>query len=381
MIPFGGALHVMGILVALFFAISAFVLYQPFIEADARGIERPQALSFYARRLLRIYPLFAFALTMYLIVLPEVRPDNFFAYVRLYFFLQIFGHELAALKGMPAAWYLCNEVIFYLLMPVMAYGAARWSNRHRVRKPADRVRTHFWIGMGMVFFGPLLRTLLYAADVPQPTSLPLSHLEFFGIGVIIASCTVGVRLGVKPPSFFVWARRNTTLAYGLVLIPVAALAAIAAIWGDGTGLWKDGNLEDRLRFFPYVPAVLLLMSAAALGPRANRSNVWLSHKRFKPLSALALHIYLWHQFVLGVINLLLPHGIGDVDLGPRWLTGLVLVAMALGGTIAVAWVSQPFTDWPYEQYRKRKGMLRPGAVAPGVSGRGAGTGSRPVRAG
>ena len=46
--PFAGTLHVLGILVALFFAISAFVLYQPFIESDVRSLPRPNAIGFYA---------------------------------------------------------------------------------------------------------------------------------------------------------------------------------------------------------------------------------------------------------------------------------------------------------------------------------------------
>jgi peptidoglycan/LPS O-acetylase OafA/YrhL len=117
--PFPGLLHAMGIIVALFFAISAYVLYQPFLEADVRRLPRPQAGSFYIRRLLRIYPLFAIALTAYLVFLPEVRPDNLWATARLYLFLQIFGSELAGdqIRGMGSAWYLCNEVIFYLAMP------------------------------------------------------------------------------------------------------------------------------------------------------------------------------------------------------------------------------------------------------------------------
>ncbi|MCB0971308.1 MAG: acyltransferase [Acidimicrobiales bacterium] len=361
--PFAGALHVLGILVALFFAISAFVLYQPFIESDVRRLERPDTLGFYVRRLLRIYPLFAFALTVYLIVLPEVRPDNLWAYARLYLFLQIFGEELSGFKGLPSAWYLCNEVIFYFFIPLLAMVAARWSSNRRFKTPGQRLRGHLMIGWGMVFFGPLLRTLLYAADVPAPTSLPFSHMEYFGFGIVVAAHTVGARLGVAPPSFFRWVRRHTTETYVLVLIPVLMLAAIGEIWGDGSGIWSDGNIEDQLRFFPYLLAVILLMSAAAVGPRDDPSNRWLSAKRFKPLSALALHIYLWHQLVLGVINRLLQTpdgsgGIGEVDFAPRFVMGVVLVAVALGGTIAVAWVTQPVTDWPYERYRSRHGLLR-----------------------
>lgn len=378
-IPFAGALHVLGILVALFFAISAFVLYQPFIEADVRGLPRPAAVSFWVRRLLRIYPLFAFALTSYLLILPEVRPDNWWGYVRLYLFLQIFGEELSGFKGLPSAWYLCNEVIFYFLIPLLALAAARWSTNRRIRKPADRLRAHIMIGWGMVFFGPLLRTLIYAADVPAPTSLPLSHLEFFGFGIIIAGYTVGARMGIAPPSAIRWVRKNTRLTYALVLVPVVLLALIAEQWGDGSGIWQDGNMEDRLRFFPYLIAVFLLMAAAALGPRNDPANRWLSHKRFKPLSALALHIYLWHQLVLGVLNLMLPNGLGELDFAPRAIEVTVIAAAALLGTISVAWVTQPMTDWPYERYRQVHGLLRRGA-GPSTATKPAASGTQPASA-
>ena len=161
--------------------------------------------------------------------------------------------------------------------------------------------------------------MIYVADVPAPTSLPASHMEFFGFGIVIAAYTVGARMGIPPPSPFRWVRRNTRLTCALVLVTVLALAAIAEVWGDGSGQWQDGNMADRLRFFAYLPAVFLLMVAAALGRSDDPANRWLSHKRFKPLSALALHIYLWHQLVLGVLNLMLPNGLGELDFAPRWI--------------------------------------------------------------
>lgn len=362
-IPFSGTLHVLGILVALFFSISAYVLYQPFLEADVRRVERPEAATFYLRRLLRIYPLFALALTLYLVILPALRPDTLWGYARLFLFLQIFGRELSGLKGLPSAWYLCNEVIFYLCMPVMAFAAARWSNRHQVRSPARRLKAHLAIGWGMVVVGPFTRTMLYVFKVPAPTSLPLSHLEFFGFGVVLAAYSVGTRIGIEPPSLFRWLRSHTTAAYALVLVPVAVLAGIGARWGNGTGSWTDGNFEDRLRFFPYLIAIVLLMTAATLGAPSDRSNRWLSSSFFKPLSGLALHIYLWHQLVLGIMNKMFD-GIDKVSLGPRFLTGAVLVTCAIGGSFLLARLSQPLTDWPYEKYRAINGRLRGRAAAP-----------------
>ena len=40
---------------------------------------------------------------------------------------------------------------------------------------------------------------------------------------------------------------------------------------------------------------------------------------------------------------------------------MVIAAAALLGTISVAWVTQPMTDWPYERYRQLHGLLRRGA--------------------
>jgi peptidoglycan/LPS O-acetylase OafA/YrhL len=362
--PIAGALHIIALLVPLFFAISAYVLYQAFIDADVSGRAMPSAKRFYALRFLRIYPIYALSLTLYLIVLPEVRPETWWGYARLYLFLQIFGEELSGFKGIPAAWYLCNEVMFYAAVPLLALGAARWSNRRRMRSPEQRLRAHLAIGWGMVFFGPLLRTLVYAADIPAPSSLPVSHLEFFGFGLITAAYAVGARHGIAPPAFVRWVRRNTDRTYLLTLIPFAMLALIAQRWGDHSGLWQDGNIEDRLRHFPYLFATALLMTAATLGRRDSVGNRFLASGRFKWLSALALHVYLWHQLVIGVINNLIPNGIGELDFAPRFVMGVVMVAVAVAGSIAVAWVSQPLTDQFYERYRQRHGMLRAAGAPP-----------------
>jgi peptidoglycan/LPS O-acetylase OafA/YrhL len=356
--PYSGALLVLGILVALFFAISGYVLYQPFIEADVWREKRPDAGQFYIRRLLRIYPLFALALTAYLVILPEVRPDNAWAYVRLYLFLQIFGRELtSSLKGLPSAWYLCNEVIFYLLMPILAMAAARISRRQRRREPAERLRVHLWIGWSMVVIGPLSRTLLFALKVPAATFLPLSHLEFFGFGVVTAAYAVGQRAGIDLPSPIRWLKDHVSVSYALLLVPIAGLAITYAVMGDGSGKWAEGDGLDQVRFLFYLPAIVLLMTPAALGSPSASANRWLSSDRFKPLSALALHVYLWHQLVLGIMNRWFG-GLDKVDLGPRVVTGTALVASALGGAYLVAWLSQPSTDLPYERYRAAIGRSR-----------------------
>lgn len=362
--PFDGALLVMGILVALFFAISAFVLYQPFIAADVLGNPTPDAKTFYIRRLLRVYPLFFIALTAYLILLPGLRPDNWWGYTRLYLFLQIFGEELNDLKGLPSAWYLCNEVIFYFLMPLMAWAGSWWSKRKGYTSVADRLRPHLFIGWAMVVIGPITRSLLYVFDVPAPTALPLSHLEFFGFGVVVAGYAVGMRNGIAPPRLFLRLRNDTTTSYVLFLVPVLLLVTLSSVEGNGTGAWAPGDVQDQLRFPLYFVAIVLLMTAAGLGRSTDPQNAFLGSSRFKWLSGLALHIYLWHQLVLGLMNRALG-GLDKVDIGSRFTSGLWLCILALAGTVLLSWVSLPVTDYLYHRYRRLHGASSGASVAAG----------------
>lgn len=367
--PFDGVMLVLGILVALFFAISSFVLYQPFILADVTHRPRPRSVSFYVRRLFRIYPLFFLATLTYLVLIPAVRADNWWATGRLFLFLQIYGEELNDLKGLPSAWYLCNEVVFYLMMPVMAWSAARWSNRRGRTTVRDRLRPHLAIGWALIIIGPITRTLLYVFDVPYPPVLPPSHLEFLGLGIIVAAHAVGVRNGVRPPAPIRWVRANTSTTYILFLVPVLILVMLAQSAGDGTGAWGIGDIQDHARFPIYLVAIALLMVPAAFGPSTNPTNRFLGARRFKFLSSLALHIYLWHQLVLAMMNKALG-GLDRVDLGGRFLTGTVLCAVAIALTVLLSWVTLPVTEFLYQRYRRRHGRTAEGSkVGSGAVGR------------
>ena len=95
--------------------------------------------------------------------------------------------------------------------------------------------------------------------------------------------------------------------------------------------------------------------------------------------ALALPIVLGQQRVRGVDTTIVD-GAGERGRGPRDVTADVMVAVALGAPLAVAGVTQPLTDWPYEQYRQRHGVLRGKGTPPGPGPK-AGPGTRSVTAG
>ena len=107
----------------LFFVISGFLLYRPYVAARAEGRPGPRISRYLRRRALRIIPAYWGALTLLAIYpgIVGVFSDDWWRY---YFFLQLYSTETVG-GGIPVAWSLCVEVTFYLLLPFWAMAVAR----------------------------------------------------------------------------------------------------------------------------------------------------------------------------------------------------------------------------------------------------------------
>src|SRR2546421_2275847 len=110
--------------VTVFFLLSGFLLYRPFVAARASGRE-PMALRDYARRrLLRIVPAYWLALTA-LALWPGLPGHPLGAGGwRYYLFLQDF-QRTTVFDGLGTAWSLGTEVTFYLVLPLYASALSR----------------------------------------------------------------------------------------------------------------------------------------------------------------------------------------------------------------------------------------------------------------
>jgi peptidoglycan/LPS O-acetylase OafA/YrhL len=104
--------------VLLFFAISGFLLYRPYVAAHA-GIRSAPAAAVYAkRRALRILPAYWAALTL-LAIYPGIAGVFSGEWWRYYGYLQLYSRHTIG-EGIPVAWTLCVEVTYYLALPVWA---------------------------------------------------------------------------------------------------------------------------------------------------------------------------------------------------------------------------------------------------------------------
>ena len=113
--------------VILFYVISGFLLYRPFVAARARAARLPRAASYARRRVLRIVPGFWAVLTM-LAIFPGVAGVFTGDWWRYYGYLQLYSQKTQTL-GIPVAWSLCVEVSFYLALPLWALAARRLPSR------------------------------------------------------------------------------------------------------------------------------------------------------------------------------------------------------------------------------------------------------------
>jgi len=104
--------------VRIFFLISAFLLYRPFVSARLRG-QAPPLLGAYAwRRFLRVAPPYWLAL---IAVALWLGAPGVWDHWPLYFgFAHVYEHDTLSVTGLPQAWSLCVEVAFYAFLPLWA---------------------------------------------------------------------------------------------------------------------------------------------------------------------------------------------------------------------------------------------------------------------
>jgi peptidoglycan/LPS O-acetylase OafA/YrhL len=104
--------------VAIFFVLSGFLLYRPFVAARLDARDRPRVARYARRRALRILPGYWTALVVVAVLLPHEAPGAFGPHWWMYFGLLQSWSSLDILGGLGVGWSLSVEAAFYVLLPV-----------------------------------------------------------------------------------------------------------------------------------------------------------------------------------------------------------------------------------------------------------------------
>ena len=180
--------------VTIFFLISGFLLYRPFVAARMQGRAAPRIRDFYRRRVLRIVPAYWLALTVLAIWpgLSLVFSDHFWVY---YGFLQVYN-RFWILGGLGIAWSLCIEVTFYLLLPFYAMAVARWLAG---RAPERQARAELWLLAALALAAVAGRTIQHSITDQSIFAFTLpGTFDWFALGMGLAVVSAVAARGSAP---------------------------------------------------------------------------------------------------------------------------------------------------------------------------------------
>ena len=330
--------------VSVFFLISGFLLYRPFVAAHLAARPAPSTWRFYVRRLLRIVPLYWVALTVVLATTGGVHSLREVA--TLYSFGQIYSPTYA-LAGISQAWSLCIEMVFYLVLPGYAVllGARR--------RPARRQLVAEVAGLVVLYAGSVAFRAVMLTDSTRPKTwhawLP-NWLDLFALGMLLAVAhSWYAARGVQPR----WAAFP-----GFAAVCWLAAAGVYTLLATSIGLGRDplfvgSPRTEMLRQGLSGVFALLLMLPAVFGPAGKGAVRRLLSSRALTLVGLVSYgIYLWHQWLIAQLIDHLDLHEGDIPVVPFTLGVLVLVLVL--ATITYLAVERPFVARGREWTRRER---------------------------
>jgi len=305
--------------VAIFFVLTGFLLFRPWVRAAAGGSAEPDLRRYARHRIRRIVPgytvtvLVVFAL--YTVFTPGPNPgQSWYGLLRYLTFTQIYTDDyLITLlhTGLSQMWSLAVEVSFYAVLPGLAYLLLRvvcrgqWQPRRALAALT-----------ALAAITPLWLVVVSTTELlPNSARMWLpAHIAWFAGGMALAVLEA------------IGARCHGTAAIGLAIVLYLAVSIPVC----GTVLGHDPASAPVTKSLLYAAIGTLAVAPVALGSAgwyerllSRRSLVWLGE--------ISYEIFLLHVPIMAVTTYLVL----------RWplFTGSlpVLIAATLALTIPAAW--------------------------------------------
>ncbi len=315
----------------VFFVLSAFLLYRPFVAGRLLGARTPTVREYGRRRFLRIAPLYWILLTLMAIYpgIPGVFSGDWWKY---YGFLQIY---VPAPGGIASAWTVCVEVSFYLALPLYVAAVGRVTRRFSIRGAVcGELIALAILGLGSALLRALDLELLYT----QLQQTIVEMLLWFSLGLAMAVVSVWLQTGARPPAPLRFLIERPSLSWAGAIVAYGVLAVLLETAGGvllySPGQWIAYHLISGL-------VALLLFIPGAFGDPARgvprrlmslRATAWVGKVSYSAY-------LLWGV----VVEYLFNHGAGN------WIPGHPAAAMVLASlvvTLILAAVSYHLLERP-----------------------------------
>jgi peptidoglycan/LPS O-acetylase OafA/YrhL len=347
--------------VAIFFMLSGFLLYRPYVLAQLRGRPAPRARDFWIRRGARIMPGYWFALigAMVLGVAVFTRP-TLGSYVTAVALLQNYRAYGVLSFGLVVAWTLVIEVAFYALLPAFAAITAR------LGRAGDRgavLRSNVVVLASLTVIGVVTRYVALfvvgASSPPSRTWFPISnlnmwlpaYLDMFALGMVLAFvCAWHETGGGLPRAIAAFARRPWAawLVVGIMIVALgrAGMPKVPGVLVIGpTTLF----IRDELSI---IAAFAFVLPGAIPGTRPGGIRRFLAWRPIVLFGTIAFGIYLWQLPIIDVVDRWRGH-IDALDAAVPFIVAAVSI------TMLAAYVSYVAVEFPARGLAMRVTGRRP----------------------
>jgi peptidoglycan/LPS O-acetylase OafA/YrhL len=332
--------------VTIFFLLSGFLLYRPFVSARFGERERPRIPDYARRRLLRILPAYWLALTVLafwpgLTQMWEPHDWVYYGLVQIYFPAWMAG-------GLLPAWSLAIEISFYAALPLIVLLMERpFMGRTRSAKIRSELAMLAVLAVAAIAF----RIVVRATDSGVPDSnlyfTLIGNFDWFVLGMGLALASVVIAGTERTPAVVRLIERRPSLAWLVAAVLFWAIATQMGITADFPQNYTDAEwlwehlFYGAIAFFLLLPAVF----GDSLGgvPRAilrNRVLAW--------LGLISYGIFLWHHPLVGEM--------AKRDFGEWRFAGMTLATFALA--VACASLSYYLLERPLLRFKHRSSERR-----------------------
>ncbi len=343
----------------LFFVISGFLLYRPFVAARCEGRPFPNVGRYARRRVLRIVPAYWVALTV-LAIFPGIVGVFTGDWWRYYLFLQIYSERTVG-GGIPVAWTLCVEVAFYATLPLWALLIRRLT---RGRPAGGNWRVELTALAVLAAAGVAIQVAAARHAVSSLVAESLAgQCTWLALGMAIAVASVAASRSRGEGRVVRWVGEHAGLCWIGAALAFAGLAAVVPpenVFALAGRVAAGQSVGATLRTIA-LSAVLcaLLVAPAVFGERSGglprRVLAW------RPIAWIGLvsyGMYLWHLAIAEWIGLpsdathFSASGLG-LTTSVHHATTLVLFLSTFAATAAVAALSYYVVELPFLRRKER----------------------------
>ncbi|MEU0503606.1 acyltransferase [Nocardia sp. NPDC005998] len=273
--------------VAVFFALSGFLLWRPH-AAKARGLGTAPSVGYYLRhRAARILPAYWVVVAAVLILVPSAADTaGLRVWVSNLALTQVFV-PLTLTDGLTQMWSLSVEVAFYLVLPLLAFAVVRLrGDAARWRIPAILALAAISLSWNFI-------------PVPTPDAIHADnwlpgYLPWFAVGMLLAEL-IDNRDQLSP--------RLRLLANQPVMWTVALIAFLlsATDLGGPAGLTRAEPWQYAAKMGFGAIIGFALLAPLVLRPPGARPHRWLESPVAATIGRWSYGIFLWHLAVLSVV--------------------------------------------------------------------------------